>query len=141
MGCDVEASDSSISCLQQLMSRYQQADGTAVRLLRDCRTLLSVLYEGGRLVSPSQTQLKRIQARIVENLKPVRPLASSRFFLFACAIIFLSVVAIGATPSGMNGWSALSIVQRIAVFATLPAARPSWRFPWLGRWCLETNTC
>ena len=33
MGCDVEASDSSISCLQQLMSRYQQADGTAVRLL------------------------------------------------------------------------------------------------------------
>ena len=33
MGCDVEASDSSISCLQQLMSRYQQADGNAVRLL------------------------------------------------------------------------------------------------------------
>jgi RNA polymerase sigma-70 factor (ECF subfamily) len=33
MGCDVEVSDSSISCLQQLMSRYQQADGTAVPLL------------------------------------------------------------------------------------------------------------
>jgi RNA polymerase sigma-70 factor (ECF subfamily) len=33
MGCDVEISDSSVFCLQQLMSRYQQADGTAVRLL------------------------------------------------------------------------------------------------------------
>ena len=33
MGCDVEVNDSSISCLQQLMSRYQQADRTAVQLL------------------------------------------------------------------------------------------------------------
>src|SRR5260370_8434367 len=33
VGCDVESSDWSISCLQQLMSRYQQADGNAVRLL------------------------------------------------------------------------------------------------------------
>ena len=35
MGCDVEVSDSSVSCLPQLMSRYQQADRTAVQLLID----------------------------------------------------------------------------------------------------------
>src|SRR6266851_1633873 len=33
MGCDVESSEWSISCLQQLMSRYQRADGSAVPLL------------------------------------------------------------------------------------------------------------
>ncbi len=33
MLCDVEISDTSVSCLQQLMSRYQRADETAVRLL------------------------------------------------------------------------------------------------------------
>jgi RNA polymerase sigma-70 factor (ECF subfamily) len=33
MGCEVKAGGSSICCLQQLMSRYQQADATAVPLL------------------------------------------------------------------------------------------------------------
>ncbi len=87
-----------------------------------CRTLISVLHEGGKLAAPPEGQIKRIQARIVETLKPVRPLAPSRFFLFACAIIFLCIVAIGATPFGMNGWGALSTMQRIAVFTTLAAS-------------------
>ena len=42
--------------------------------------------------------------------------------LFACAIIFLCIVAVGATPFGLNGWGALSMAQRIAVFATLAAS-------------------
>src|SRR5258708_11757865 len=33
MGRDVEVGDASVSCLQQLMSRYHQVDGNAVRLL------------------------------------------------------------------------------------------------------------
>lgn len=88
----------------------------------DCRTLVNVLCGDEKPAAPPETQLKRIQARILENLKPVRPLAPSHFFLFACAIIFLCIVTIGATPFGMNGWGALSIVQRIAVFATLAAS-------------------
>ena len=87
----------------------------------DCRTLMSLLYSAGKPMAPSETQLKQIQANIVENLKPVRPLAPSRFFLFACAVIFLCIVAIGATPFGMNGWGVLNMVQRIAVFGTLAA--------------------
>ena len=46
-------------------------------------------------------------------------LAPARFFLSTCAIIFLSVVAIGITPSGTEGWAALDGMQRIAVFATM----------------------
>jgi hypothetical protein len=59
---------------------------------------------------------------IVADLKPVRPLAPSRFFLFACAIVFLCIVAIGAAPFGMSGWGTLSLAQRIAVFGTLTAS-------------------
>jgi hypothetical protein len=79
---------------------------------------MSVLQAGKQPPPPSETLLELIQARIVENLHPVRPLASSRFFLFACATIFLCIVAIGAT-FGINGWGALSMGQRIAVFGTL----------------------
>jgi hypothetical protein len=46
-------------------------------------------------------------------------LAPSGILFFWCAIIFLSVVAVGALLLGTNGWGALSLVQRIAVFATL----------------------
>jgi hypothetical protein len=75
--------------------------------------------EGGEQTAPVETNLKRIEATIVKTLKPVRPLAPSRFFLFACAIIFLCVVAIGATPFGMSGWGALSLAQRAVVFVAL----------------------
>jgi hypothetical protein len=66
--------------------------------------------------------LRRIQTSIVADLKPTRPLAPSRILLFGCAIIFLSVVAVGALLLGMNGWRALSLLQRIVVFVTLAAS-------------------
>jgi hypothetical protein len=59
---------------------------------------------------------------MVENLKPVRPLPPSRFFLFAFAFVFLSVVATGALMLGMAGWGGLSMGQKIAIFATLAAS-------------------
>jgi hypothetical protein len=71
---------------------------------------------------PLESQVKRIQAMIAARLQPVRPLAPMRFFLGACAVIFLGVVAIGITPSGMDGWAALNGMQRIAVFATMAAS-------------------
>ena len=87
-----------------------------------CRALVSAMGEGGEQTAPLETNLKRIEARIVKTLKPVRPLAPSRFFLFACAIIFLCVVAIGAMPFGMAGWGALSLAQRAGIFAALTAS-------------------
>lgn len=85
----------------------------------NCRRLKHVLDESRETSGPSESQLKRIRAGIVDNLQPVRPLAPSRFFLFACAIIFLCVVAVGAMPFGINGWEALNTAQRIAIFVTL----------------------
>jgi hypothetical protein len=66
--------------------------------------------------------LRRITAGILEDLKPIRPLAPFRILLFGCAFIFASVVAVGVLLLGMNGWGALSVVQRIAVFLTLAAS-------------------
>jgi len=71
---------------------------------------------------PSESLLRRIKTGIVEDLKPIRPLAPFRILFIGCAIIFLSVVAVGALLLGMNGWGALSLVQRIVVFLTLAAS-------------------
>jgi hypothetical protein len=87
-----------------------------------CRCLVRLLHETSEIPTPSESHLKRIQKGILENLRPVRPLPPSRIFLFSFALIFLSVVAVGAMRLGMNGWSVLSMEQKIAVFATLAAS-------------------
>jgi hypothetical protein len=57
----------------------------------NCRGLTLLLHQAGRGgFGPSEILLRRIQARILENLKPIRPLAPSGILLFGCAIIFLS---------------------------------------------------
>jgi len=88
----------------------------------DCRSLMRLLDESAATQAHFESQLKHIQARIVRDLKPVRPLAPYRLLLFTCAIIFLCVVAAGAMPFGMNGWAALNVAQRIAIFAALAAS-------------------
>jgi hypothetical protein len=77
---------------------------------------------------------------IAARLRPVRPLAPARFFLGACPIIFLSVVAIGITPSDMDGWAALNGMQRIAVFATMATGAVLLAVSMIGQRYLETNT-
>jgi hypothetical protein len=71
---------------------------------------------------PSESLLRRIKTGIIEDLEPIRPLAPFRILFIGCAIIFLSVVAVGALLLGMNGWGVLSLVQRIIVFLTLAAS-------------------
>src|SRR5258708_10799033 len=87
-----------------------------------CRSLMRLLDEEGEAPAPTEVQLRRIRAVIIEDLKPVRPLPPAHVFLFACAIIFLSVVAVGALLLGASGWGALNMVQRTAIFATLAAS-------------------
>jgi hypothetical protein len=93
-----------------------------LRQCQDCRNLTELLNEGRKPAMMLDQKMKDIQATIITNLKPVRPLAPARFFLFACAIIFLLVVAIGVRPSAMTGWDALSLWQRVALFAMLTAS-------------------
>ncbi len=87
-----------------------------------CRDLSRLLDKADDGCRPSESQLRRIESGILRDLQPIRPLASSRLFLFWCALIVLSVVAVGTLLLGTNGWNALSILQRVAVFVTLAAS-------------------
>ena len=87
-----------------------------------CRSLTRLLNKAGDWPRPSECLLRRIQIGILQDLKPIRPLAPFPILLFGCAIIFLSVMAVGVLLLGMHGWGALSLVQRIVVFVTLAAS-------------------
>ena len=87
-----------------------------------CHTLVRLLGENRETPSPSHKQLKRIQAAVIENISPVRPLPPARIFLFAFALIFLSVVMVGSIRLGVNGWEVLRMEQKIVIFATLVAS-------------------
>jgi hypothetical protein len=104
--------------------RWARTEGPAEHLTRceRCRILTQLLDEVRSGFVPSESQLKRIKIATIENLKPVRPLPPPGVLLLACAIIFLCVVAVGAVRLGTNGWAALNIEQRIAVFSSLAAS-------------------
>src|SRR5882724_3744531 len=87
-----------------------------------CRALTHLLDKANDGLRPSESLLRWIRAGILDDLKPVRPLAPSRILLFGCAAIFLSVVAVGSLLLGMNGVGALNLVQRIVMFVTLAAS-------------------
>jgi hypothetical protein len=87
-----------------------------------CRGLTHLLDEVSVTLRPAEGLLHQITGGILDDLKPIRPLAPSHILLFACVIIFLSVVACGALLVGLKGWSALSLVQRVIVFSTLAAS-------------------
>ena len=89
-----------------------------------CRSLTHLLDEvaASDRLRPSESQLLRIQTKIVSALKPVRPLPPSSIYLFACAVIFFSMAAGGTLLLGTNGWHALTMPQRITVFMTVSAS-------------------
>jgi hypothetical protein len=86
-----------------------------------CRRLVKAFDEGHTSLGPPESRLKQILAAIKEDLRPVRPLASSGVFLFAFMLISLAVVAMGSLLFGVNGWNALSSIQRMTIFAALTA--------------------
>ena len=102
-------------------AKYRQ-EGSHLIYCERCRGLTRLLEKADYGLRPSESALRRIEAGILEDLKPVRPLVPSRILLFGCATIFLSVVSVGALLLGMNGWGALSLAQRIVVFLTLAAS-------------------
>ena len=84
-----------------------------------CRRLVRVLERHPEASAPSESRLQQIQAAMLRDLKPVRPLAPSRVYLSAFALIFLVVVAASSLQLGANGWVVLSVSQKLAVFAAL----------------------
>ncbi len=67
-------------------------------------------------------RLKQIEAALIADLKPVRPLAPDGAYFLGVASIFLAVCIIGCYLVGRFGWAALSDLQRTAVFVPLALA-------------------
>src|SRR5215467_7095996 len=86
-----------------------------------CRRLVRFFGGSGQAPPPSADQMRRIEAAIQRGLTPVRPLASQRVLFSAFALVFLAVVGSGSWVLGTGGWRALSVLQRIAVFAPVAA--------------------
>ncbi len=92
-----------------------------------CRLLVRALGKShtsleAHILEPPEGRLKKIQAALKEDLRPVRPLASSGVFLLAFMLISLAVVVMGSLLLGVSGWNALRSIQRITIFAALTAA-------------------
>jgi hypothetical protein len=66
-------------------------------------------------------RLKQIEAALIADLKPVRPLASTDVYFAAFAGIFVAVCIVGRYMAGERGWHALSELQKLAVFVPLIA--------------------
>jgi hypothetical protein len=64
-------------------------------------------------------RLKQIEAAVVADLKPVRPLASDGAYFAGFAGIFVGVCMVGVYILGRQGWHALSELQKAAVFVPL----------------------
>src|SRR5260370_2657018 len=77
------------------------------------------LDEGPDVPAPSAKQLKQIQAAMIDDLKPVRPLAPSGVFLLALAVVFLAVTAASPRLLGVKGLGVLHTGQESARFSAL----------------------
>jgi hypothetical protein len=87
-----------------------------------CRRLARAIQEARPADPPSPERLKQIEAGILADLKPVKPLAPGGALFFALMCIVTAVVAVGGAELGNAGWRALVPFQRIAVFTVLGTA-------------------
>ena len=81
-----------------------------------CRKLVAAMREPTASDRPSPQQLEQIQARLLADLKPVKPLPRSGWFSLAFLLVAAVAVAIGVAHLGTAGWQALGAFRRVAVF-------------------------
>ncbi len=104
---------------------------------------------GSQAAGDAVAQQMVIAARLIEDLRPVRPLASDRMLLLQLTLVMGGVgVGIGVS-TGAYGWDAMSTLQRLALLGLLlpgvfflaraivqliaPGSRGSWLEPgWAG---------
>jgi hypothetical protein len=87
-----------------------------------CRRLARAIQETQPDVPPSPERLKQIEAGILADLKPVKPLVPGGVLFLAVMCVVVVVAALGSAELGNAGWRALSLLQRIAVFTALATA-------------------
>ncbi len=85
-----------------------------------CLRLLRTFEGGPGTTPPEPGRWERIQAAILRDLKPVRPLARPVIYVLTFAMIFLAVLAAALTmPGSAGGWNVLTMGQRVFVFSVL----------------------
>jgi hypothetical protein len=83
-----------------------------------CRHLIATI-RSHEIDAPSRDTLDRIEASILPDVKPVKPLPRPTVRILTFVFILLVVATTGVAILGVAGWHALSSVQRIIVFTTL----------------------
>ena len=86
-----------------------------------CCSLVQALNHQEDFQLPSDV-LHRLQAPILNGLKPVRPLPPTWVFMIVFLLIFLVIVGIGIDYLGAFGWADLTGFQRTVIFSSLAAS-------------------
>ena len=84
-----------------------------------CRRLAEAMRQAPQLDELPRNHLKRIEDRILDDLKPVKPLPTTAVLNLVLLSIFAIVVVIGNLILGTAGWHALNLMQSLAVFSAL----------------------
>jgi hypothetical protein len=87
-----------------------------------CRRLVQALRESRPIAPPPAEQVKKIEAGILADLRPVKPMAPAGLRFLELMLILLVVAAVGVEALGIAGWRALSLLQRGVVFPALASA-------------------
>jgi len=87
-----------------------------------CRRLAEAIRQAPQVNELPRQQLKQIEDRILDDLKPVKPLPAAAVLNLVLLCIFAIVVVIGNVILGTAGWHALNLMQRLAVFSALAAS-------------------
>lgn len=103
-----------------------------VNQCRGCSALIGALGAASQSAALPRASLSRLEATILKNLRPVRPLPSEPILLFTSATIILGVVWSGAVAFGVAGWHVLSLAQRMGVFTALTASGLLLAFSMIG---------
>ena len=117
-----------MNCERATKSLAESGRGTLEPELRrhleecaECREF-AAYFEDRTGAAPAAAVIERIEKGVTGDLKPVKALAASGYFFAAFAAIFLVVGALGTVFLRANGFEAMSMGQRVAIFATLGAS-------------------
>lgn len=87
-----------------------------------CSRLAESLSHGPQVDELPGQQLKQIEDRILDDLRPVKPLPGTVVLSSVALSIFAVVVVIGNVILGTAGWHAVNVLQRLVVFSSLTAS-------------------
>jgi hypothetical protein len=84
-----------------------------------CQCLAAVLNESRPTPLLSRSQLDRINAALLRNLVPVKPLASSYLFFIGLASVFVALLALGVWLNGATQWRQVVTFRKIGILVSL----------------------